>query len=54
MYDYLHMFLEFLKNEAVIRPEVFRKNIAQKNFAEFTEKHLFQILFFNKFTGLTP
>ena len=34
------------------RPEIFRKNGAFKNFAEFTGKNLPQSLFFNKFAGL--
>ena len=31
----------------------FRKNVL-RNFAKFTEKHLFQSLFFNKVAGLEP
>ena len=30
------------------------KKVVLKNFAEFTEKHLFQNLFFNKLAGLRP
>ena len=35
-------------------PEVFCKNGVPKNFAKFIEKHLCQILFFNKIAGLSP
>ena len=34
------------------RPEVFCKKGVLRNFAKFTEKHLWQSLFFNKVTGL--
>ena len=33
-------------------PEVFLKKGAVRNFANFTGKHLFQSLFFNKVAGL--
>ena len=33
------------------RPDVFCKKGVLKNFAKFTEKHLCQSLFFNKFAG---
>ena len=36
------------------RPEVFCKNDVLRNFAKFTGKHLFQILFFDKIAGLRP
>ena len=35
-------------------PEVFCKKGVLRNFAKFTEKHLYQSLFFNKTAGLRP
>ena len=33
------------------RPEVFCKKVVLRNLAKFTEKHLYQSLFFNKAAG---
>ena len=45
---------KFLVNFRSSRPEVFSKKGVLKNFAKFTEKHLFQGLFFNKIADLRP
>ena len=50
-----HIFLwNFDAENRSSRPEVFCKNGALKNLAEFTGKHLCQSPFFNKVAGLRP
>ena len=42
------------KSSRSSRPEVFCKNGVLRNFAKFSGKHLYQILFFNEVAGLRP
>ena len=46
--------LDLKKRNKSTHLEVFCKKGALKNFTKFTEKHLWQNLFFNKAAGLRP